>query len=523
MNDAQKRVVALLDTATPESEREKWFIGYKSTHYKRLSVSKEKADELALLGWSTFFAYFEVSLYYTQSLIVGMSLCGDYQNIEVVTNSQYGKTFIVSGIGLILADRGEPVYVAGGRGKMTEMIMNKAIMHLQTADAGMISRMMESADKVQKLQAAMRKNKFAFVNKGFMESMSLGTSFSDPIKGNDAVGNGGNVIVDEASLIPDANYAELGRRQFASETGKPYLSLEISNPHNAGRFWDKLTAPEIPSDVGIIWMDCLTAYEEGRIKTKEQIYNSEFFANKSTCIRYLLCELEDYTSESLFGALEKFEDTYAAVGKVTWFAGIDSAYTGVDSIETGLVGVDEEGTIILQDALTIDKINWEDGKTGQEVVRKCAHIIKAFKIPLCCVDKGYGVYLIEGLIPEVQRICHVMGINFGEAPTKERKNARHFSSVYAANMRAELHLDLQDLMDNRRVVCEKELAKKLQPQMNAVRAIRKDNGKTSIISKEEIKNIIGRSPDQLDSILLALHAMILYYMQEGTYFYANNS
>ena len=38
----------------------------------------------------------------------------------------------------------------------------------------------------------------------------------------------------------------------------------------------------------------------------------------------------------------------------------------------------------------------------------------------------------------------------------------------------------------------------------------KPSGKYQIIPKIEIKNMLGKSPDELDSVLLAVHAAITY-------------
>ena len=51
--------------------------------------------------------------------------------------------------------------------------------------------------------------------------------------------------------------------------------------------------------------------------------------------------------------------------------------------------------------------------------------------------------------------------------------------------------------------------------MVAVRSINKSGGKIGIIPKDEIKHIIKHSPDELDSTLLSVHALLLYILNVG--------
>lgn len=94
-----KRLVALLDQA---SECKRWTRGYVPNHYKRLSVSREKARELAEYGFEELMAYYPpkkegsevvyegIDPYFSQCLIAGAILCGEYDKITICTPSQYG-------------------------------------------------------------------------------------------------------------------------------------------------------------------------------------------------------------------------------------------------------------------------------------------------------------------------------------------------------------------------------------------------------------------------------------------------
>jgi len=514
MREEQKRVIELLDSATPKGELNSWGIGFIPRHYKRLSVSMEEARELAEIGYKETFMYFGNQLYFTQALIIGAIISSRYTDIVAVTPSQYGKSWTLGQLGILRANRGSKVYVAGDCSNTTEIIMGKVMEHLQTVDDEVKSKLLEPADKIERLQTSLSKKNVGFKGSGLIKGISLGETFTSQLKGNNAIGLAGDSLIDEASRIGDDTYAELGRRQFASEDGIEFANVRISNPHNPGRFWDDLTAEELPPKTLVVWMDARTALEEERIKSKEQVINSEFFKNKSTCKRYLLCELEDYSEESLFS--EQVIDDSPLQDDYTYFLGIDSAYKGKDKIKTALVARTAGGVRVL-DFATIYKDNWVDGVTSTEIVNDITKLIDRFKVKLACVDVGFGVYIVEGL---AQRKAPVKGINFGAGTTDFRKKAGHYSAKWGDNKRAEMHIDLQELMDGNKITFTSEAAEQLREEMNAVRAVRRaSGGKTGIIPKDDIKRAIGHSPDTLDATLLGIHALLLHSMSEKVFLY----
>lgn len=514
MNESQEKVIKLLKRETPKDKLRPWVKGYIPNHFKRLSIDMDEAEELAAIGCAESIAYFGVPLYFTQSVIVGAAVSRKYKHIIVVTPSQYGKSFLLGETAIMLANKNEPVYVAGADTSTTEIIMNKVKDHIQTADESIKSRLIETRDKIERLQTALSKRKLAFKGGGLIEALSLGETFSDSKKGNTAIGRGGNFFIDEASMVSDDTYAELGRSEFATDDGRSYLRIEISNPHNPGRFFDALTDPDPPEGTLIIWIDTLTALEEGRVKSKEQILNSTFFKNKSTCTRYLLCELEDYSEESMFPRPATTSE--APNERDPWYMGVDSAYKGKDEIELMLGQFNSQKGLIYHYHTVIKpeiyipqgETEWIDGVSDLLIIDYVAKIANSYGVRSMCVDIGFGIWLVAGLI----RACpntKVLGINFGSGTTKVRKDAKHFSAVYGDNKRAEMHLDMQDLMEERNVFFTESIADKLTDQLSAVQCIRKPNGKTAIIPKKEIRKILGRSPDTLDTALLVVHACIL--------------
>ena len=131
---AQKRTIKLLKSSTPKEKLNKFVKGYVPTHYKRLSISMEKAIELAIIGATESLAYYGDRLYFTQALLMGAVVSGEYDNIIVVTPSQYGKSWLSSRIAVWLADHNRRCYVAGGKKDTTDIIMQHVTDTLQTVD-----------------------------------------------------------------------------------------------------------------------------------------------------------------------------------------------------------------------------------------------------------------------------------------------------------------------------------------------------------------------------------------------------
>lgn len=80
-------------------------------HYKRLTCSREEADRLAKIGFIEIAKYYGEKTFYTQSLIAGACLSGDYDKVTIVSPSSYGKSWLFGRIGNIMAYEGEPTYV----------------------------------------------------------------------------------------------------------------------------------------------------------------------------------------------------------------------------------------------------------------------------------------------------------------------------------------------------------------------------------------------------------------------------
>lgn len=477
-----------------------WLRGRIAKHYKRLSCGEKKAFELAEQGAVKIASYFGDKLFFTQSVIAGAVLGDEYDNVTIVTPSAYGKSWLMARLGVVLAYEGNPVYIAASSGEGTKMIMGNVINCLQNVAPEVKNALLNKNDQLQRLATSVSKARLAFSNGGFVEGVTLGDTYIDNVSSNKAVGKPGNYIIDEAALVSEDAFAELGRADFARIDQKKYKRIMISNPHKPGFFYDRLVEEKPDERSLVIWMDALTAVEEERI-SKDAVFNGTFSKNRSTLRRYLLCVL-DNDGEGMFVApkVGEPEGEY-----IQYFMGVDSAYKGKDNIEVTLTAVGKK--ICVEKTIKILKKNWIDGVTSEDIIREISKIAHAYDVAMICVDVGWGVWLVEGL---ARRGLNVVGVNFAEQPSPDRRKAKHYSATNAQNKRAEMHLDFQELVESGTLVMTEEALNGIKDTLPYVTSERKSSGKIQIRPKSEIKMLIGHSPDEFDSVLLSIHAVIKF-------------
>lgn len=477
--------------------------GRVPTHYKRCSIPEKRRDYLAWLGLTEIVAtYLETSVYYTQALIAGAALSGDYDQITIVTPSQYGKTWLMGRLALRMAFDGHPMNIGGATEALTEKIMRQSMIAVATAaDDVKKALTAETLKKVDRLDQSLSKTRLSFPGKGQVQGVSLGDTFED-IERNKALGETGAWIIDEAALVSARSMDELGRREFSSIDGTVEPLIMISNPHKPGYFYDSLTRDPVPERECVIWADALTIAQEGR-RSADKILTSKFAESKDTLQRYLLCELPTQ-GDGMFDepvVQDTPGDYYIRV------LGIDAAYKGKDAIQVCLAE-QRADKVHFVEVEQIRKPVWVDGVTSKEIIEQIAKTYHALGCAICCVDIGFGVWLVEGL---VQYGVNARGINFGAGPTKWRvQKDRAYSAVYAKNKRAEMHLDLQDIIEHRTGTFSSQVMAQIKDVLPLITCEMKENGKKQVVPKQEIKAKIGHSPDAFDAVLLALHAIILY-------------
>lgn len=488
----------------------KWVKGRIPHHYKRITVDPDEAVDLAKRGAKAIYQAFHDRVYFTQALIAGGMLSKKYKDFTFCTSSQYGKSWIFARVAILLAYKGHNVFVAGARKDTADIIMGHVYEALQKAN-GDIRRALigDSKDQIDRLNKSLSKAKISFANGGCVQPITFGDTYGG-LQMNSAIGRGGDYIVDEAALVSDEALAEIGRADFA-KIGERMITAMISNPHNPGLFYSKLAEEACPEDRLVIWADALTAVEEERFDVRT-VLNGTFSKHKTTLRRYLLCEL-DMNGDSMFDT-PKVVDKIETNDDTFYFLGVDAAYKGKDNICVALVAVTPDGHVHAQEIEVLDKSHWIDGVTEREIVRQIANVAKGCNCSLVCVDQGWGVWLIYGLLDHG---VNAKGIAFQSRPTRARVTAKQYAAVEAYNMRAEMHLDLQNLIEDQTFDITKQAYEKIEDTLPFIRADRKANGTIQVRDKSRIKESIGRSPDELDALLLAIHAAIVFFGESNTF------
>lgn len=494
--NARERLKELLKGVEPGEE---WLPDRRMpTHYKRLTCDMKEAVRLADLGGQELFINFGFKPFFTQGLIAGAILSGDYDKVTVVTVFQYGKTITVGHTALLLARDGDPVYVAANTSGLTDMVMGQVYAAVREASPSLKQEIVgDGLKKADKVGSSLSRQRIGYANGGLVEAVSLGGTYQDT-EHNKAVGRGGAYIIDEAALVPESVYVETVRGAFARTDDKSYVQVAISNPHNPGWFYDDLTG-ECDKRHLVIWMDARTCAEEGRWSVEKILKDAESLRDDDIQ-RYLLCELPD-AGMGMYGTPDLIEHVEGLS-----FLGVDAAYKGKDSIYVSHI-VQGNGKLHVKEIAEVKKPKWVDGQTSKEIIEAISRVARAVDAAFVCVDIGFGVWLVEGLT--LQGI-NVRGVNFGSGPTKERMKAHQYSAVNALNMRAEMHIDVQDLMENKVLTMSSKAFEQIKDVLPLITYERNATNKIRIRPKIEIKNLIGHSPDAWDALLLGVHAAIVY-------------
>lgn len=482
--------------------------GSRPVHYKRLSCSFEEADRLAGMGAMELACAFNMKTFYTQALLAGAMFSDDYDTVVAVTPSQYGKSFLLGHCAALMAFNGKKLSIAAANTPTTDIIMSYTRQSIRDATPDIKDAIIgETMKKIDRLDSSLSKGRISYARGGYIEAVTLGDTFGD-LSHNKAVGRGTGYIIDEAAMVSEQALAEIGRRELSSVDGTKQMLVMISNPHQPGAFYDALTEENPSKGTLIVWSDALTAAQEGRW-TPEHILQTDFAKKMDTCVRYWLCELPQ-SGQSMFETPKIIDIPNRNIYR---FLGVDAAYRGKDKI---YVTESSIGSIAEVDLVSMihKPGEWVDGVTGDEIADEIARIYHRGQCSFCCVDQGYGVWLIEAL---AKRGVNVLGINFGAGPTKERMKAKQYAATNASNMRAEMHLDLQDLIETGGLVFTRQAYESVKEVLPFVTCDRRASGKIAIRPKIEIKNAIGHSPDAFDSVLLSIHALVMYSLNEAVY------
>lgn len=523
----KEKLSILLDTVTPHDQLKDAVKGKIPKHFKRNSIREregfEKELEYYKLGFMTALSEFNIELWWSQAVQFGAFLSGKYKTGYCVATPRYGKSFLCGVMSNHFAYVGENCYAVGSTQEYSSIIIQHARKILVNSHPE-VKEMLTFGDsdisavdkRLKRGLSSFSSEGFSFRNGGKLEGLSAGSNYTDPSKIH-VIGRGGNMFGDEASDISPIALGHMGRREFESDDGRKLIMYLISNPRSLNNFYDFMTNEDLADDEFVMWLDVVTAIEEGSIRyTKEELMRSQFTITEDSIRENLLCEFPTERS-NFFDASPDILDSFDTNNKkLDYFIGVDSAYKGSDSIQLTVNAVDKNNHMTVVDTKDIKPKEWIDGITAIEIVDKIVLIANKLNAKGIAIDAGGGAHIVQPL--KMRRLsgqlrCPVYDINFGGKVTEIKKLAKEPSAEYAFNKRAELHLMLRGYMEAQRVSFVRKVWDLISREMSYVSEIQKPEDRlVKIRPKADIKKLLHKSPDELDSVMLAIHCAELYYL-----------
>jgi len=523
----KEKLSILLDQVTPQDRLKDAVKGKIPKHFKRNTIRErfglEKELEYYKLGFTTALSEFNLELWWSQAVQFGAFLSGDFKTGYCVATPRYGKSFLCGIMSNHFAYEGENCYAVGSTQEYSGIIIQHAREILVNAHPdvkAMLSfddRDVTSVDKrLKRGLSSFSSEGFTFRNGGKLEGLSAGSNYTDPSKIH-VIGRGGNMFGDEASDISPIALGHMGRREFESDDGRKLIMYLISNPRSLNSFYDFMVNEDLADDEFVMWLDVVTAMEEGSIRyTKDELMRSQFTITEDSIRENLLCEFPTERSSFFDASPDILDDFDMKTEGLEFFLGVDSAYKGADSIQVTISSVDKSNHFTAIDTMDIKPKEWIDGVTAIEIVNKIVTIANQLNVKAIGIDAGGGAHIVQPL--KMRRLsgqlkCPVYDINFGGKPTEIKIIGKDPSAEYAFNRRAEMHLMLRGMMEAQRVSFVRKVWDAISRQMSFVSEVqRPEDRKVKIRPKAEIKKLLRQSPDELDSVLLSLHVAELYYL-----------
>lgn len=524
----KEKLSILLDQVTPQDKLRKAVKGRVPNHFKRNTIREregfKKELEYYKLGFTTALTRFNIELWWSQAVQYGAFLSGKYKTGYCVATPRYGKSFLCGIMANSFAFEGQNCYAVGSTKEYSNIIIQHArqiLVNAHTEVKSMLSFDEQDTSQIDKRLkrglSSFSSEGFSFRNGGKLEGLSAGSNFTDPSKIH-VIGRGGNMFGDEASDISPVALGHMARREFESDNGNKLIMYLISNPRSLNNFYDCMIKEDLADDEFVMWLDVVTAMEEGSITySKDELMRSGFTITEDSIRENLLCEFPVERS-NFFNVSPIILDSFdTRKDGLEFFLGVDSAYKGSDSIQVTLTCVNEENHLFCVDTQDIKPKDWIDGVTDREIVHKIVTLANRFNVKAIAIDDGGGAHIVQPL--KMQRLkgtlkCPVYAINFGGKVTEVKKIAHDPSAEYAFNKRAELHLMLRGMMEAQKVSFTVRVWNAISKEMSYVSEVQKAEDRlVKIRPKADIKKLLHKSPDELDSVMLSLHAVELYFLE----------
>jgi len=197
---------------------------------------------------------------------------------------------------------------------------------------------------------------------------------------------------------------------------------------------------------------------------------------------------------------------------INFYIGLDSAYKGKDDIIATVLGETQKGHLYLEEQVRIKKDNpWVDGESDLKVIAQVIELIEKYNAKVISIDVSYGVYISQPIARYAKgKNIVVVPINFGakadDGSIPETSNTIKNIIHNAKNKRASMYMMLRGHIIHNAIFVKKQYKGELQRQLNATTILKRDNQKMQLIPKEHIKKILGKSPDEADSLVLAVNS-----------------
>lgn len=510
--------------------------------YRKLSVADmHEAMTLARIGQtmaSAFIPYLHskpLKLYFTQSLIMGASIITremaeaygldfeKYRSVLLVCPSRYGKSFVNAGSLLIhAAANGEECHIGAASIPKAQIIQQKLVEMLPNAIAEIQEGLIVDTDneedrfkKIKRLSTQVSKDSLKWTNGGSIGLFSTNeTKKNSDVSAAGAIGIGGDfAIFDEVQLMTPVGFRTASRFMVESRDTKRFC---VGNPMINGHFKELYDNP----NTFVVHMNEVTTIIEGRF-TRRDIELTDMPPYSQEYRAFIETEFPDANSGTrFFPTLPMPWDPGKLLEPVRkyYFIGIDSAYKGGDSLTVSLLSFNEamdKKWFVLEKQTNLKerfKGEWND-RTTLEIALDILKLWEQFNVVAGAIDIGYGIHIYEKL-RELEANLPIEPINYSSKPTEWRVE-NDYNAKYAMNKRAELHLDLRDLSSNELLYINGDSYEEIIRQMAEVGQA-PAKAKVQIEAKKDIKRRLGRSPDDMDSLCLAIHAAILSGVIDGS-------
>ena len=398
----------------------------------------------------------------------------------IKATTQYGKSEVTAmAIVYTMISRKEKILIIAPSAKQANIIMGKVIDHF--FDNPVLTSMLEADQQLDKLK--QERSKKRLVTRNGSEVMLLTAEARNVKKqATSLMGFGATiVVVDESSLIPDEMFSKILRMVGGVKNGK---LVQLSNPFEKNHFWRALESDRYVS----ISIDYKQALAEGRL-TQEFLDEAREDMTDLDFMIFYECKFPDGGADNVVlpeAWILNAIDQKGLEGDSN-SAGLDVARFGKDS---SVFALRNGGHIRL---FTIDQMD------TMAVVGWSSDLIDEHDVEMTNVDVvgiGAGVYdRLEELGYEVN------AVNVGSKPMGD--DAERFF-----NLRSQLFWNLRKLFKpdkNGRSQVSIPNDKELIQELKVLTYKYSSEKKIRVISKDDIKLSLNRSPDKADAVALAFY------------------